>query len=348
MISVLLAVYNTSLYLSQCLNSILNQTYKDLEVIVVNDASTDDSLSICRQFEKADKRVKVVNLVVNVGLEKVRRVGLREAKGEYVMFVDSDDWLHGKDTLQLMFDKIEETGADYVEVMSQRVLDRWGLIKIKSNCPVHGLIKQPELFRDYYISFFGKNVLPVNIWGKLYRRSTLDKMDLTPCGLTMGEDLYFNMTLFPHLQSVYIMDHIGHNYRFGGMTSRYNPNLLPDLKKLFVIKDQLSQKQHYDSAYDYLRIELKNVFRSDICQRIVFDFGDKEDIIYRIKEELHDPLYQEVQKVKDTPGFLDEPFVKAMAHQDAETIYQLCLDLVKQQRWQRLKKKIVCYLLELV
>ena len=103
MISVLLAVYNTSLYLTQCLRSILDQSYKDLEVIVVNDVSTDDSLAICRNFEKKDKRVKVVNLVVNVGLEKVRRVGLKEATGDYVMFVDSDDWLHGKDTLKEIY-----------------------------------------------------------------------------------------------------------------------------------------------------------------------------------------------------------------------------------------------------
>lgn len=348
MISVLLAVYNTSQYLSQCLRSILNQTYKDLEVIIVNDGSTDNSLYIAREYEEKDKRVKIINLLVNIGVDKARFRALEEANGEYIMFVDSDDWLHGNDTLQLMHDKIEETGSDYVEVMSQRVLDSWGFIKTKSKWPVHGLIKQPELFDNYYISFFGKNVLPVTIWGKLYRRSTIDRASLKPSGLAMGEDLYFNMTLFPHLQSVYLMDYIGYNYRFGGMTTRYNPSLLPDLKKLFVIKKQLSQKLHYDTAYDYLRIELKNVFRTDICQRIVFNFGDKEDIIFKIKEELHDPLYQEVQKVKDTPGFLDEPFVKAMANQDAETIYRLCLDLVKQQRWQRLKKKIVCYLLELV
>ena len=87
------------------------------------------------------------------------------------------------------------------------------------------------------------------------------------------------------------------------------------------------------------------MFRSDICQRIIFDFGEKEDIVFKIMEELRDPLYQEIQKVRNTPGFLDDPFVKAMADQDAESIYNQCLALVKQQRWQRLKKKIVSYLL---
>lgn len=345
MISVLLAVYNTSAFLPQCLRSILNQSYKEIEVIVVNDGSTDNSLSVARDFEKKDKRVKVINLLVNVGVDKARFRALEEAKGEYILFVDSDDWLNGNDTLQAMLDKIETTGADYVEVMSQRVMDSWGVFKLKSSCTVSGLISQPELYRDYFLSFFGKNLLPVNIWGKLYRRSTLDKANLTPSGLAMGEDLYFNMMLFPYLNSVFIMDKVGYNYRFGGITTRYNPTLLDDLKRLFAIKDQLSQKLHYDVAFDYLRIELKNVLRSDICQRIIFNFGDKEDILLKIKEELRDPLYLEVQKVKSTEAFLDEPFVKAMAQKDAVALYNLCEALVRQQRWQRLKKKIVSFLL---
>ncbi|MBR3455930.1 MAG: glycosyltransferase family 2 protein [Bacteroidaceae bacterium] len=345
MISLILAAYNTGLYLEQCLRSILKQTYSDIEVIVVNDASTDDTLTVGRSFEQSDKRVKVINLIVNKGVEKARMIGLEESKGEYVMFVDSDDWLCGNDTLQVMYDKIVETDADYVEVMSQRVMDSWGLIRTKSSCPVYGLIKQPELFNDYYISFFGKNILSVTMWGKLYKRSLLEKANVQPSGLKMGEDLYFNLMLFPHLNSIYILDKIGYNYRFGGITTRYNPTLLDDLKKLFVIKDELSRKQHYDLAFDYLRIELKNVLRSDICQRIIFNFGDKEDILFKIKDELRDPIYQEVQKVRNTEGFLDDPFVKAMAEKDAEAIYNLCEALVKQQRWQRMKKKIVSYLL---
>ena len=348
MISVILPAYNTGPYITQCLRSILRQTYRDLEVIVVNDASTDESLTVAREFEKSDKRVKVINLLVNKGVEQVRMIGLKEAKGEYVMFVDSDDWLCGRDTLEAMHKKMEETGADYVEVRSQRVMDSWGLIKTKSSSPVYGLIRQPELFDDYYISFFGKNVLSVTMWGKLYRRATLDKADLTPCGLKMGEDLHFNMKLFPHLQSIYIMDKIGYNYRFGGMTTRYNPTLLSDLKKLFVVKDKLSKQQHFDSAHDFLRIELKNVFRSDICQRIIFDFGEKSDILFKIREEMIDPVYEEVQKVRNTPGFLDDPFVKAMAEKDVDSIYNHCLLLVRKGRWQRFQKKIVSFLLRII
>lgn len=345
MVSIIVPVYNTHLFLPQCVNSILGQTYKDIEVILVNDASTDNSLDICRKFEARDPRVRVVNLDTNSGSEIARHQGFHESKGEYVMFVDSDDWLNGKDTLRLMYEKIVETGVDYVEMQFQRVMDSRGFIRLKSKSPVYGLIRQPELYNDYYISFFGKNILAVNLCGKLYRRSVLEKTNLKPGGVAMGEDLYANLMIFPHLNSIYIMDHIGYNYRFGGMTSRYNPKLLPDLKKMFVIKDQISQERGYKVAYDYLRIELKNVFRSEVCQMLVYISRDKSVIVPKIRKELSDPIYQEVQKVKDTPKFLDDPFVRAMANADAEAIYEYCLDMVNRQKWDRLKKKIIWFLL---
>ena len=347
MISVIVPVYNTSWYLAQCLRSILNQTYEDFEVIVVNDASTDNSLAVAKEFEKKDKRVKIINLAVNAGVDRARFSALEIASGEYVLFVDSDDWLSNCDVLKTMLDKMLEVKADYVEILSQRVLDSWGLIKLKASCHINGLIQQPQLYRDFYLSFFGKNLLPINIWGKLYRRSVIDKANLKPSGLTMGEDLYFNMMLFPHLKSIYIMDYVGYNYRFGGLTSRYNPRLLSDLKKLFVIKDRTIHEMNYDIAYDYLRIELKNVFRSDICQKIIFRTGGKNDILNQINEELKDPLYDEVQKVKNKPGFLDSPFVKAMAMSDADTIYDLCLESEKKQRFHRSLLKFINFMLRI-
>lgn len=330
--------------MSQCLNSILTQTYEDFEVLVVNDASTDNSLNVAKKFEEKDKRVKIINHSVNAGVDKARFSALDKAKGEYVLFVDSDDWLSNCDVLKTMLDKMLEVKVDYVEIMSQRVLDSWGLIKLKHSFQISGLIKQPQLYQDFYLSFFGKILLPINIWGKLYRRSVIQKANLKPSGLTMGEDLYFNMMLFPHLQSIYIMDYVGYNYRFGGMTSRYNPRLLSDLKKLFIIKDRKINEMNYTIAHDYVRFELKNVFRSDICQKIIFGIGDKNDILKQIKEELKDPLYDEVQKVNNTPGFHDSPFVKAMAMYDVETIYNLCMESVKKHRFHRSTMKLLNFL----
>lgn len=108
------------------------------------------------------------------------------------------------------------------------------------------------------------------MWGKLYRKSSLNAANIQPTGITTGEDLAFNLQLFPYLSKIYILKECGYNYRFGGMTTRYNTCLLPDLKKLYYIKKALIDKYQYHKASDYIRIELKNVLKSDICQMIAF------------------------------------------------------------------------------
>lgn len=234
MISVIVPIYNTAKFLSTCIKSIIDQTYQDLEIILVNDASTDNSIHICNTFREKDNRIILIDKQQNEGVEKARYDGILVAKGEYICFVDSDDWLE-KNALKRMYEKAIETDADYVEVGMQRVLDRHKIIKKKAYSIIKGLITQPQLFDSYYISFLGVNILSVNIWGKLYKSSILQNPP-QPIGLAMGEDLYFNLELFPHLQKIYIDDYIGYNYSFGGMTTRYNKNLLPNLKVLYSIK----------------------------------------------------------------------------------------------------------------
>ena len=193
------------------------------------------------------------------------------------------------------------------------------------------------------MKFFGFNILSINIWGKLYRKSILDKANITPSGICMGEDLVFNLQLFPHLKSIYILDTIGYNYRFGGMTSKYNKHLYPDLKYLYTLKEKLIEQYQYYKAWDYIRIEMKNVFCSDICQRIIFKTGTKEEIKAIITQELEDPIWERILQVKKHPNFLQDPFVQAIAQKDATTIYSSCLTTVKQQAFKRNLKKIASF-----
>ena len=343
MISVIIPVYNVAKYLSQCLDSILKQTYRDFEVILVNDASSDNSLMVCEYYKNKDFRVKIIDKEVNEGVEKARLSGLDAAKGEYVMFVDSDDWLEDVDVLALMYQKAEETKADYVDIGMQRVMDKHKWIKNKSLNIITGLIEQPELFDKYYISFFGVNLLAVNMAGKLYRKSVLEKVDVSPMGLCMGEDLVFNLRLFPYLKRIYILEKVGYNYRFGGMTSRYNKHLYPDLKRLYLLKEQLIEQYQYNRAYNFIRFEMKNVFLSDICQRIIFKTGSAAEIKSVISLELEDPIWERVLQVREYPKFLADPFVVAIANKDADTIYDICFQKVKKEAFKRNLKKLASF-----
>ena len=116
-ISILVAVYNTAAYLSQCLDSLLSQTLKDIEVICVDDASTDNSLALLYQYAEKDNRVKVFALKENCGQAHARNVGLSHATGDYIGFVDSDDWL-SQDALE----KVCESFRDDVDSVLFRLL----------------------------------------------------------------------------------------------------------------------------------------------------------------------------------------------------------------------------------
>ena len=110
MISVIVPIYKVEPYLRQCLNSILNQTYRDLEVLLIDDGSPDKCGEICDEYERKDKRVRVFH-TENRGLSASRNLGLKEAKGELIGFVDSDDWIE-PEMYEVLLKRLEETGAD--------------------------------------------------------------------------------------------------------------------------------------------------------------------------------------------------------------------------------------------
>lgn len=343
MVSVLVPVYNTSTYLSQCIDSILNQSFQDLEIILVNDASTDGSLSVCKKYAEIDKRIILIDKKRNEGVEKARFSALKIAKGDYFCFVDSDDWLE-KDAIAVMYEKALQTNADYVEIGMRRVMDRHKFIKREIISSVTGLAQQPELFEKYYLSFFGVNILAVNVWGKLYRSQAVKPFVPVPSQLRMGEDLYFNLCIFPHLQSVYIDSYVGYNYRFGGMTNHYNPTFLKDMKNLYYLKKRFIEQYQYDKASDFIRIELKNVLVSDIKQRILFKYGNREEIISQLQLELSDPVYEDLKQV-ESGNFVNSPVVKAIVNRNADLFYDFVYARVKKEKFKWWIKRIISFVL---
>ncbi len=144
--------------------------------------------------------------------------------------------------------------------------------------------------------------------------------------------MMFNLLLFPHLNRIYLFDEVGYSYRYGGMTSKYNPNLIASSKIIYPLKKELIEKYGYTKAADPIRIEMKNVFWTDVCQQIQFHTGNREQICQAIATELSDPDYQDLLEVNSIPGFKDDPLVKAILAGDAEAIYDLAAAEVKRQR----------------
>ena len=338
MISIIVPIYNTSRFLEKCIQSILSQSYKDFELILVNDGSQDNSLEICKKYSKTDPRIIIVDKK-NEGVDKARFSGINISRGDYITFVDSDDWIE-KDTLKVMYENMLRYNVDYVEVGMQRVFDNLRLIKKKSISPVLGLIQIPELFDKYYISYFGYNIISVSIWGKLYKTDIIKQACLQPSNLKMGEDFYFSMMLFPHLKSIYISDYIGYNYRFGGMTSRYNPSLFTDLKTLYYKKKELIRLYSYNKASDFIRYEIVNVFKSDINQKILYKYGTKDEIIKSIEVEMKDPIWSDLKDISNKK-YLSKPIPKAILAHDSEELFNICSKEVENSYLKWKMKRIV-------
>lgn len=112
-VSVIVPVYNTDKYLEECLESILNQTLKDIEIICIEDKSTDNSLQILKEFSKKDDRIIIIENDENRGISFNRNKGMAYAKGKYISFIDSDDKLD-KDAYEKLYNFIEENHQDFV------------------------------------------------------------------------------------------------------------------------------------------------------------------------------------------------------------------------------------------
>ena len=163
-ISLFLPIYNQEKYLTKCIQSIQNQTLKDIEIIAVNDHSTDNSLNILKKISKYDDRIKIVNNDKNHGLLYTRAMGIINTSGEYIMNVDADDELADKENLELLYKEILKTKADIIAFnIFDKKLNKF--IKCQRKTQIQ---KQPKLFE----SIFGGNYIIEDylIWNKLIKK----------------------------------------------------------------------------------------------------------------------------------------------------------------------------------
>lgn len=181
LVSIIIPVYNVAQYLDDCLNSIIRQTYKNLEIIIIDDGSTDDSLEICRSFTAKDKRLKVLHQD-NAGVSSARNAGLNIMTGNYVLFIDSDDRIEQNmvESFIEIFD--ENSKIDAVFCGYKEFDDETGTI-IKEVAPNQSKMVDrdegvAEIFGEY----------STMLWNKMFRCSIIDKSDLFDVTLKIGED----------------------------------------------------------------------------------------------------------------------------------------------------------------
>lgn len=322
MISVVIPVYNAAKYLQRCLASVLCQTYTDIECILVNDGSKDKSVQLCQSFAKKDSRIIVVNKE-NEGVDKTRFEGLKHASGEFVMFLDSDDWLE-KDAVENLMKPMSQFEADVVVGQIRNVyhvaflyLRDWRQKSLKNT---NKLISHEEMMEDYYLSFFGINILPVSMCATLYRRSVINQAQLQPSGLGFGEDLAFNMKLMPYVQKYYMIDKIVYNYRKErwGASPKYLDNWLKNARLLFDSKMQQIKELHYDKAIKWQLIEYVNYMKTYVRNSLLYDAKHIEKRKDILREEFQVHGFAEKVQLLSTMEYKDQVLFEAIQNRDVD------------------------------
>ena len=316
LISIIVPVYNVEMYLSACLDSIINQSYRNLEIIVINDGSTDMSLQIAESYSAKDDRVKVYSYE-NAGLSEARNRGISVATGEYITYVDSDDQLY-PEALKILYKTILKEKADIVqgETIRGRVYEK---IEPKVNYKVLRFNAQEAISDVLY-----QKILLPSAWGKLYRRELFNDLQFEK-GI-LYEDLNIFYLIFEKCKRIVWIGCPVYFYRINeeSITGAWKPQRLDVLRVTENIENYISEK------YPDLRLSAKD-------RRLSANFnmfalcsihGENEKSIQcwnHIKENRFQSLMNSNVRLKNKAGIVLSYFGKYIFNVAARRIYKTSL-----------------------
>lgn len=256
LISIIIPVYNTGQYLDKCMESICAQTYRNIEMILVDDGATDGSGAKCDEWAAKDARVRVVHKQ-NGGLSDARNAGLNVATGEYIGFVDSDDWIE-PDMYKFLYDNAVELDADIVECSF------WKTYETKEK-PARGAYGKTRVFgrEEAQIMLMQDRIVRNYVWSKLYRRELMEGIAF-PVGKVF-EDILFTYKVYDKAEHVAFCPEPKYHYviRGGSITSkRYEiKNNLDYLEALDTKMKEMIGRGYPEAEDIYLKALIKPVRR---------------------------------------------------------------------------------------
>lgn len=241
-ISIIIPCYNVENYIEQCLSSIITQTYIHLEIICVNDGSTDETHNWLEKFAAKDGRIIVVNQQ-NGGLSTARNIGIQKSTGTYLMFLDSDDWLE-PDTIEKA---LEDSGEDLICFSYNRIFQHK---TIPRDLNLSG-IQEASFIQRRIVGLLGEELKDpsqadslVTAWGKLYKAEFIkhNQISFTDTKIIGTEDALFNVEFLEFARSVKVLNLPLYNYRksnFHSLTNSYKPQLFEQWKLLYSMINEI-------------------------------------------------------------------------------------------------------------
>lgn len=290
MVSIVVPVYNTEKYLNMCIKSLVEQSEKDIEIILINDGSTDRSLSICEDFQKRDSRIRIISKE-NEGLGRARNTGLEAAHGEYITFVDSDDWLH-IDFIKRIIEAMKRDNADiglcdinYIDAITLES----EISKIRMRDGLNFVSKDKSLL----------NKARTFAWGKIYKRVLFEENQIRYPNIIF-EDIPCTSVLVALSERITYVPLPLCNYRRNVSESlSLNPNNIKDLcQALVMLQNAFVERK----LLEKFSIELKKIYIGQM-RFAVRRWGDCKDNF--VQKEL-DSLIERVQKLDSSISNFDK------------------------------------------
>ena len=291
-ISIIVAIYQVEKYLERCLDSIVSQSYENLQIILVDDGSNDGSPKICDRYSVLDDRVEVYHKE-NGGLVSARKYGIGKASGDYIAFVDGDDFLD-KDMYAELIDEIVKSGADFLNSGYKMIYPDSTYESVNATTFVYEVRSEGDRIDLVESCFFGrkrdKYVNP-SIWSKLFRADFIkESYSLVPDNQDYGEDLICLYCCMVKCNKVISVDKTFYNYnvREGSMSNihreRYFRNELRLYDVMFEVNEKLSKPVDDSRFYIWIREKVKNLMMltaetDDVLRMVQYYIKDYTDII---------------------------------------------------------------------
>jgi len=232
-VSVIVPVYNAENYISDCIETLIQQTYSNIEIVIINDGSTDESYRICKQYEKIDDRIKLIN-IENSGVSIARNIGIENSTGNYLTFVDSDDWIE-LNMIEFAINKAKEDNADiviwsYFKSFKDRELKLPLVAKTDADFTNDKSILIYKSIDSMYQQ--DKNIQTVSAgttWCKLYKKSLIveNNIKFNPI-LTRAQDTIFSIKAFIQAKKIMYYNESLYHYRITNTSTSSGTRFIPD------------------------------------------------------------------------------------------------------------------------
>lgn len=291
-VSIIVPVYNVEKYVKRCLESLINQTYQNIEIIIVNDGSTDNSKIICEEYVKKDSRIKLVNKE-NQGLGLARNTGLENITGDYVLFVDSDDYIE-RDLVETTYNLIRDNNCDFVRFHNYREDLNTGEKKVRASCLNEGLYNREEINENILFPIIGvlpnetrDNFVGMSVWRNLYKVSIIQNNNLKFVSERefISEDVIFNINYFSLCSKAYVINKPLYHYivNESSLTSKYKPDRFD--KEVIMFKEVIRILKEKNICKDYkIREQRTFLDRTRMC--IKQEFARKNVKISEIRKNV--------------------------------------------------------------